>query len=291
MQNLYKTIRTYCQLSRQEFASELGVTLNSINRWENDKANPNKAAQNKLYTYCKNNDVPIYNMTIQRIKKLAQDIDLDKNRILLYHGSKSGLSGKIAPISRSKCDFGAGFYMGTEPEQPLTLTCDFPHSKFCIVSVALDELTALEVPVNLEWAMVIAYNRGKMENIKGTTMYEKYRELCAGKDIIVGRIADDRMFYVLDNFFLGNITDLALVNSLSALPLGKQYVATTQRACDTVRIEKEIFISDLERRFLQDISEENRKKGISLANSICKTHRRDGQFFDEILDKAREELL
>jgi len=32
----------------------------------------------------------------------------------LYHGSKSGLSGVIAPVSRDVCDFGRGFYMGTE---------------------------------------------------------------------------------------------------------------------------------------------------------------------------------
>ena len=30
----------------------------------------------------------------------------------LYHGSKSGLGGNIAPTSRDACDFGRGFYMG-----------------------------------------------------------------------------------------------------------------------------------------------------------------------------------
>ena len=38
-------------------------------------------------------------------------------------------------------------------------------------------------------------------------------------DVVIGSIANDRMFYVLDNLFLGNITDTALVNSLSALQL------------------------------------------------------------------------
>ena len=95
------------------------------------------------------------------------------------------------------------------------------------------------------------------------------------------------MFYVLDNFFTGVITDMALVNSLSALKLGKQYVATTEKACAAVRIEKEIPISLLERRFLQDESDANRQKGVSLANDICKNYRRDGKFFDEILDEAK----
>lgn len=120
-------------------------------------------------------------------------------------------------------------------------------------------------------------------------MYEKYRKMCCDKDFIIGSIANDRMFYVLDNFFLGNITDLALVNSLSALELGKQYVAVSQRGCDAIKIEKEISISYLEKRFLQDVSEDNRIKGISVANEICKNYRREGLFFDEILDRAKEE--
>ena len=93
--------------------------------------------------------------------------------------------------------------------------------------------------------------------------------------------------YVLDNFFTGGITDMALVNSLSALKLGKQYVATTEKACAAVRVEKELPISMMERRFLQDESEANRQKGITLANDICKNYRREGKFYDEILDKAK----
>lgn len=39
--------------------------------------------------------------------------------VTLYHGSKSGISSAIAPISRECCDFGKGFYMGTDRTQPL----------------------------------------------------------------------------------------------------------------------------------------------------------------------------
>ena len=131
------------------------------------------------------------------------------------------------------------------------------------------------------------YHRGRMEQIKGTALYDKYSKIDAGKDIVIGSIANDRMFYVLDNFFTGVITDMALVNSLSALKLGKQYVATTEKACAAVRVEKEIPLSLLERRFLQDESDANRQKGVSLANDICKNYRRDGKFFDEILDEAK----
>ena len=288
MNRLIKAIRSQARLSQEEFADRLGVTFATINRWENAKASPNKLAQTKLYDFCRENNVPICDMLLQKIKNAAEQIQVMSDRMILFHGSKSGIEGSVAPISSSRCDFGAGFYMGTEPLQPLTLVCDYEKSRFYIVSISLNGLRQLDVSPDLEWAMLIAFNRGKMESIKGTGLYEKYRKMCRGNDVIIGSIADDRMFYVLDNFFLGNITELALTKSLSALQLGRQFATVSQMGCDAVRIEKEVPISYLEKRFLQDMSEENRAKGIAIANEICKNYRREGRFFDEILEQARE---
>ena len=287
MQKLVKHIRDYRGLSQVDFAEKLGVNFATVNRWENGRAVPTKLAQAKLYDYCKEQGVPVYQFVLDKIAKEAADVQLEDGRILLYHGSKSGIVGDIAPKSREMCDFGKGFYMGTEPGQPLTLICDFDKSKFYIVSIDVAALDAIEIKADLDWAMLVAFHRGRMDKIKGTAFYEKYSRMDAGKDLVIGSIANDRMFYVLDNFFMGNITDMALVNSLSALKLGKQYVATTEKACIAVRIEREIPLSMMERRFLQDESEANRQKGIALANDICKNYRREGNFFDEILDEAK----
>ena len=287
MRKLIKSIREYLGLSQTEFADKIGVTFATVNRWENGRAIPTKLAQSTLYEYCKGHGVPVYQMILEKIKADADAVPLDGDRILLYHGSKSGIVGDIAPKSREMCDFGKGFYMGTEPGQPLTLICDFEKSKFYVVSVDMKNLDTIEIKTELDWAMLVAYHRGRMEQIKGTALYDKYSRIAAGKDIVIGSIANDRMFYVLDNFFTGVITDMALVNTLSALKLGKQYVATTEKACAAVRVEKEIPLSLLERRFLQDESDANRQKGVSLANDICKNYRRDGKFFDEILDAAK----
>ena len=287
MQKLIKSIREYLGLSQADFAEKLGVTFATVNRWENGRALPTKLAQTSLYEYCKAQGVPVYQMILDKINEYADTIQTEDTRIILYHGSKSGITGDIAPKSREMCDFGRGFYLGTEPAQPLTLICDFEKSKFYIVSIDMSELDSIEINADLDWAMLVAFHRGRMDKIKGTDFYEKYSQIDADKDLVIGSMANDRMFYVLDNFFLGNITDAALVNSLSALKLGKQYVAKTQKACAAVRIEKEIPISILERRFLQDESDANRQKGISLANDICKNYRREGLFFDEILEVAK----
>ena len=287
MQNLIKQIRTYLNISQTELAEQLNVTFTTVNRWENGRAVPNKLAQAQLYDLCKAKAVPVYDMTLSRIADAAKAVELEEGRVLLYHGSKSGINGSIQPISRKQCDFGSGFYMGTEPVQALTLICDFEKSKFYIVSVDMNELAQLDVPPDIDWAMLVAFHRGKMEKIKDSSFYNKYRSMAQNKDLVIGSIANDRMFFVIDNFFVGTITDAALVNSLSALQLGRQYVAVSQKACDAVRIEKEITISHLERLFLQEVSAENRTKGVSLANDICKNYRREGKFFDEILDEAK----
>lgn len=286
MQKLIKQIRTYLNMSQTEFAEQLNVTFQTVNRWENGRALPNKLAQSKMFDLCKERQVPVYDITLKRIAEESEAIKLKADRVLLYHGSKSGIEGSIEPKSRKQCDFGKGFYMGTDPGQALTLICDYEKSKFYIVSVSMDNLAHIEVPADTDWAMLVAYHRGKMEKINGTPFYNKYRDMTANKDLIIGNIANDRMFFVIDNFFVGNVTDMALINSLSALQLGKQYVVISQKGCDAVRIEAEVELSYLERLFIKEIAEENRARGISLANDICKKYRREGMYFDEILDKA-----
>ncbi len=287
MQKLIKQIRAYLNMSQTEFAEQLNVTFQTVNRWENGRALPNKLAQSKMFDLCRERQVPVYDMTLKRIAEESEAIKFETDRVLLYHGSKSGIEGTVEPKSRKQCDFGKGFYMGTDPGQALTLICDYEKSKFYIVSVNTDNLAQIEVPANIDWAMLVAYHRGKMEKINGTPFYNKYRDMTVNKDLVIGNIANDRMFFVIDNFFVGNVTDMALINSLSALQLGKQYVVVSQKGCDAVRIEVEVELSYLERQFIKEIAEENRAKGISLANDICKNYRREGMYFDEILDEAK----
>ena len=96
-----------------------------------------------------------------------------KSIVTLYHGSKSGIHGAIAPISRRHCDFGKGFYMGTDRLQPLTLICNYPSAKMYTLSVDLSNLKILDMKAGLDWALLIAYNRGKMEFAKNPIIYNK----------------------------------------------------------------------------------------------------------------------
>ena len=154
----------------------------------------------------------------------------NSGKIILHHGSKSGINGPIAPISTDRCDFGKGFYMGTDRNQPLTLICNYPEAKLYTLSVDLSDLKTVDIDIGL---------------------------------------------------------DQALIHSLSALKLGKQYVALTQNACNQITILDEQSLSSQDRKKRKEKSEQNRSRGIALADEICRKYRREGLFFDEIL-KAGE---
>ena len=97
MKGLIRTIRTKLNLNQEQLASLMGVSPVTVNRWENGKANPSFMAQKQLYEIIEKRELE------------------DNNRNVLYHASRFGISGNIQPISRSRCDFGRGFYMGTDP--------------------------------------------------------------------------------------------------------------------------------------------------------------------------------
>lgn len=156
-------------------ADEMKVTVATVKRWENEDGIPGKAAQEKLISICQKEKIDLAEVVEKSIREQAQEIaKSNPYREILFHGSKSGLKGNISPSSRDRCDFGAGFYMGTEPLQPLTLICDYDESVFYIVSIDENELKKIEIPADIEWAMLIAYHRGKLEEIAGTELYAKY---------------------------------------------------------------------------------------------------------------------
>ena len=278
MKDLIKAIRTAANMNQEQFASSLGTTPLSINRWENGKTLPNRMAQTQLYNFCKERSIDVTKLIVDT--KAYADTD---NKLILYHGSKKGITGDVAPISREECDFGRGFYMGTSTLQPLTLICNEDKPKFYAVELDLTGLKVLTVDVGMDWAMLIAYHRKEMESAKETAVYEKYAHMADGYDVIIGYIANDRMYTELFRFFNKTLTDVALIHCLSALDLGKQYVAISEKACRQIKILKEEPLSPLELALLKDMSAERRKEGVALAEEIEVKYRREGKFFDEIL--------
>ena len=278
MDKLIRTIRQSAGMNQEQFAKAIDTTVLSINRWENGKTQPNRMAQTQLFEFCRRKDIDLFDFISRQLK-----YDTNNEGLIVYHGSKKGIEGRIAPSSRESCDFGKGFYLGTDPAQPLTLICDDAKPVLYTMKLRLNGLKVLKVEMNLEWAMLIAYYRGYMDEAKGSEIYRKYERMADGYDVILGCIANDRMYRVMKSFFEKEITDAALIHSLSALDLGHQYVCKTAKACDNLEILDKRELTPLELAILQDRSIVRRQKGIDFTEEILLKYRREGKYFDEIL--------
>lgn len=212
------------------------------------------------------------------------------DKIILYHGSRGGIVGAIAPTSRARCDFGAGFYMGTNPDQAKTLVSNdqapyFYKLELDLSGLSTDRVLRLD---GMEWAYFVLYNRGRLDSVKKSALYKQCAQLASYKDIIIGPIADDAMNEVMSRFIHGDVTDKAFLECIRGLDYGIQYVAKTEAACGCVTIleEKEIYGKELDDAAL--LAEKRRKEGRDLADVMQRRYRREGRFFDEILQELRQ---
>lgn len=90
-----KTIRSRLDLSQAKLAEKLGVSFATVNHWEKGHCEPSQIPVNAIKNLCAEHD-----------KLEGTSIITSNEAVILYHGSKSGLHGPIAPSSRDLCDFG-----------------------------------------------------------------------------------------------------------------------------------------------------------------------------------------
>jgi len=289
LSRIVRHIRASAGLSQENFADKIGVSRLTVTRWESGVSIPNKIAQIRIYDLAEEHNVEFFDLIISDMPEHKPE----NNKVILYHASRTGIVGPIAPKSRSRCDFGKGFYMGTQPSQPLTLIFDSDKDTtekavVYIVELDLDGLRVLYLPTGIDWALLVAYSRAVMKKYAGTPLYEKYSKMLDGYDVVVGKIADDRLFAALERFFEGSMTDKGMIECLSVLPLGEQYVALTEKACKQITILGERRFSELERLCIYDVGIRNKKYGDEIVKKIYMEYRRDGRFIDEIMKMGDE---
>lgn len=210
----------------------------------------------------------------------------------LYHGSKSGLQGDIQPHFRSArktCDFGRGFYMGTKRRQAETLIAG--HRSPILYSIRLDpkNLACLHLD-GMAWALFVAYNREHLYGAQNERLRTFLSGIAKDADLIAGPIADDRMNYVLKQFFAGDITDAVLLHCMRDMDLGTQYVAVTERACGQITVVDEHALTSDETAQLMEQANGIYRAGIQLVQQVRREYRRTGEYFDDILEKISREL-
>ncbi len=185
------------------------------------------------------------------------------NKTIFYHGSRSGIYGEVSPdISRSKIDFGKGFYLGTNRNQVLQLISNFKTSAIYEFRIPQNVITAKNSVFlsKEEWMYYVLYNRGKLEEIAGTDFYNYFKNLDKGKLFVVGAIADDINNRCISDYIHGNITDYTFLQLIDCFNYGIQYVAKTPEACELLQHVGEHKLSVDERIELSDSNLLSRKE-------------------------------
>ena len=66
-----KVTRQKAFLSQESFASEIGVAVSTINRWETGKSKPNLSAMKQIKQFCENHQLPYEAIEVEWFKKEA----------------------------------------------------------------------------------------------------------------------------------------------------------------------------------------------------------------------------
>ena len=197
-----RLLREMRQLSQTELADQLGVGIATINRWENRQKEPITENLEKFYAYAYHSGI-----RLNRIKEQFYREELESEAVLLFHGAKTIIDGKIrADASRYNNDFGRGFYMGETFRQAALFVSNFESSSVYCIKFMNGGLRKVSYSVNTEWMLTVACFRGRL---KGRISAEKQAEICAKADkadYIIAPIADNRMYQIIDSFIDGEIT-------------------------------------------------------------------------------------
>lgn len=219
-------------------------------------------------------------------------INKDTGSTVLYHGSKRGIVEKITPDqNENTTDFGNGFYLGTKELQTMARVSNekTPYAyQFQISDEYINDENCIDLS-DEDWVYFVLYNRGKLEDIKGTHFYEKYATLADGKDFIIGPIADDVYDKCIRDFCENNITDYTFKQLIDCFDYGIQIVAKTQRACDVLEKVSEKLLTPEDKKEILGSRKLVKKERVTYYDekkAELNTERK-GKFFSEIKNDIR----
>ena len=141
----------------------------------------------------------------------------------LYHGSKEGIKGEITTkIGNRHCDFGEGFYLTGTKKSAYKLVCQRKNP--VVYEFELDISTISNKKIlnkDINWLMVVAAFRNKLDD---KIIREKIISRINSYDLVIGNIADDRLFTTLDWFFDNIYSCEVAIELLNTIDFGLQYV-------------------------------------------------------------------
>lgn len=205
--------------------------------------------------------------------------------IILYHGSKGGIKGNIQPASREQCDFGKGFYLGENPNQAKSIVTGSYTPVFYKIKLKLSEIPDDKI-LQLngdDWLYSVLACRQQVPEFNNLPIAKQYLQKINSYDIVIGKIADDKMNDAMAKFSEGYITDKGLYSCLQTVQYGNQYVLKTPFACSKIEILDERILTSKD---FADIQNYNKIRQMEASKALYQAnirYRNKGKYLDQII--------
>ncbi len=175
------------------------------------------------------------------------------NTVKLYHGSRAIIPEPDIEKSRLDIDFGKGFYLSEDFNLPAKWACKNATSVVNQYALNLDGLNVYKFNLDETWLHFVVANRN-------LTPLSSELEKINKADVLIGAVADDKLFYALDLYDDGILSDDYAIKVMSCMSYGNQYVLKTKNAINNLVFEKYVRITGQEKQaFLSQYKEDGRE--------------------------------
>ena len=274
-----ETVMDLLDITAVEIADSMGVSPVTVSRWRKNEENVSNSSLNAFYNLAFKKGI-----RLNKIKEQLFKEECKNNSVILFHGAKSHIEGKIS-IEKSKDtnDFGKGFYCGESLEQSAMFVANYPESSIYILEFDRAGLSDTQLNVNRDWMLLIAFFRNKLPEYSNHPVILKLLSKLEDADYIIAPIADNRMFEIIDSFIDGEITDVQCQHCLSATNLGNQYVFFSDKALKQLHILRHCFLAPDEKKYYLTSKQEESRIGNDKVKLARRQYRGQGKYIEEIL--------
>lgn len=145
------------------------------------------------------------------------------DRIKLYHGGPSVVRIPDLSMRREDIDFGRGFYLTNDFERSAKWACRIVTSVVNEYELSLEGLKVHRFAPDVEWLDFVLANR-HLSSMTG--VFADYSNC----DVLVGPIADDKLFSLLELYEDGVVSADVAVEVMNCMNYGVQYAIKTEKA-------------------------------------------------------------
>lgn len=159
----------------------------------------------------------------------------------LYHGSTVAVESPDVTHSRGSLDFGPGFYLTSLESQARR----WALRKASFENAPTGIISEFELDLNEADFNVLRFETENADWVEFVCQCRRGEPVHAGYDVVIGGVADDRVYEAVSMYFKGLWDMETTLSALKFYDVNDQYCFLTQRAIDNMlAFERSYEVSD-----------------------------------------------